>query len=310
MKRLWRSLYLAALAGLLLSCGKGEERPLTILAPVESRTLDPHFATSTIELSALMNVFDALVVRRDDMTLGPGLAERWEVDDTRRAWTFHLRRGVRFSNGEPFEAESVRFTFGRMVNAKLQPSITVPRRIALDRVEIVDTHTVRIHTLRPVATLPTWLTNVFMLPPRYYGEKPPGEVRRKPVGSGPYELTGWPRGGDIRLKAREEWWRGRPGVRSAIWRTVPKASDRVAALEAGKADIITTISPHQGLVAARGRGNQMKAIQGGRRIYIGIRQNFDPFKDKRVRLAMNYAVDFARSPGGSSTATESGWPPS
>ena len=70
--------------------------------------------------------------------LGPGLAERWEVDDSKKVWTFHLRKGVKFSNGEPFDARSVKFTLERIRNPKIKARTTIVRRMALDRVEIVD----------------------------------------------------------------------------------------------------------------------------------------------------------------------------
>ncbi len=172
------------LALALAACGREakEDRPLTILLSVEANTLDPHYATSTIEWSILMNMFDSLVHRRDDMTLAPALAERWEVDETKKVWTFHLRKGVKFHNGEPFDSESVRYTFERMRDEKLKPRITVHRRIFLDKVETTDSHTVKIHTRRPVATLPVWMVNALMLPPAHYASTPPKELLRKPVG--------------------------------------------------------------------------------------------------------------------------------
>jgi peptide/nickel transport system substrate-binding protein len=260
---------------------------------VEANSLDPHFASSTLEWSLLMNIFDSLIVRRDDMTLGPGLAERWEVDDSKKVWTFSLRKGVKFSNGEPFDARSVKFTFERMLDKKLKPRTTVPRRIALDRVEIVDDHTVRIHTKRPVATLPIWLVNSFMLPPKHYSETPAKEISRKPVGTGPFKLAKWVKDDFIRMEAHEGWWKGSPKLKAAVWRPVPEASARIAELEAGTADIIANISPDQGAMFGREeRGNQLKAIHGGRRIYIGIRQDKSVFADQKVRQAMNYAVNF------------------
>ena len=293
-KRFLSAALLAVSLLVLQSCGGDKaDRPLTILVTVEARTFDPHFASSTVEWSFLMNIFDGLVVRRDDMTLGPGLAERWKVDDSKKVWTFHLRKGVKFTNGEPFNARSVEFTFERMRDKKLKTRTTVPRRIALDRVEIVDDHTVRIHTKRPVATLPIWLVNSFMLPPGHYTETSPKEVSRKPVGTGPYKLVKWVKDDFIEMEANEEWWGGKAKIKKVLWRPVPEASARIAELEAGAADIISSISPDQGAMFAREeRGNQLKAIHGGRRIYLGIRQSFEVFKDKRVRQAINYAVNF------------------
>ncbi|MCH7573330.1 MAG: hypothetical protein IH891_10480 [Planctomycetes bacterium] len=240
-----------------------------------------------------MNVFDALVVRQDDMTLGPGLAERWEIDDSKMVWTFYLRKGVKFTNGEPFDARSVKFTLERIRDPKIKARTTIVRRMALDRVEIVDDYTVKIHTKHPVATLPIWLVNGFMLAPKYYSETPLKEVLRKPVGTGPYKMVKWVKDDFVLMEANENWWKGTPGIKTVKWRPVPEASSRIAELESGTADIITNISPDQGAMFAREeRGNQVKAIHGGRRIYIGIRQSYEPFKDKRVRQAINYAVDF------------------
>ncbi len=293
-KRSWAGIFLSVFLAVLQSCGgENENRPFVILIPVEANTLDPHFASSTLEWSLLMNIFDSLVTRRDDMTLGPALAERWEVDDSKKVWTFYLRKGVKFSNDEPFDARSVKFTFERMRDKKLRPRTTVPRRIALDRVEVVDNYTVRIHTTRPVATLPIWLVNSFMLPPKHYTDTPAGEISRKPIGTGPFKLAKWVKDDFIRMEANDNWWKGKTGLKVVVWRPVPEASARIAELEAGAADIIVNISPDQGAMFSREeRGNQLKAIHGGRRIYIGIRQDRSVFADKRIRQAMNYAVDF------------------
>ena len=278
----------------LAACGReAKDRPLTVLLSVEANTLDPHFATSTIEWSVLMNLFDPLIQRRDDMTLGPALAERWEVDETKRVWTLHLRKGVKFHNGEPFDAESVRYTFERMRDAKLKPRITVARRISLDKVEKADAHTVRIHTKRPVANLPVWMVNAFMLPPKYYSSASPKELLRKPVGTGPYRLLKWIKDDRIEMAANPDWWRGGPKIARAVWRPVPEASARIAELETGGADIIMNISPDQAKTMAASRDAlQFKGVQGGRRVYIGIRTDHGALGDERVRRALNYAVDF------------------
>ena len=278
----------------LAACGReAKEGPFTVLLSVEANTLDPHFATATIEWSILMNMFDPLIERRGDMTLGPALAERWEVDETKKVWTFHLRKGVKFHNGEPFDAESVRYTFERMRDKKLKPRITIYRRIFLDKVEKVDSHTVKIHTKRPVATLPVWMVNAFMLPPTYYSSTSPKELLKKPVGTGPYKLVKWVKDDHIEMAVNEGWWRGAPVIKKAIWRSVAEASARIAELETGGADIIMNISPDQSkTILAREEGLQLKGIRGGRRIYLGIRTDHGVLGDVRVRRALNLAIDF------------------
>ncbi len=278
----------------LTACGREAKKgPFTVILSVEANTLDPHFATATIEWSILMNMFDPLIERRGDMTLGPALAERWEVDETKKVWTFHLRKGVKFHNGEPFDAESVRYTFDRMRDKKLKPRITVYRRIFLDRIEKVDSHTVKIHTKRPVATLPVWMVNAFMLPPRYYSSTPPKELLKKPVGTGPYKLVKWIKDDRIEMAANKGWWRGKPAIKKVFWRPVAEASARIAELETGGADIIMNISPDQSkTILARGEGLQLKGTRGGRRIYLGIRTDHGVLGDVRIRRALNHAIDF------------------
>ncbi|MFC1492230.1 ABC transporter substrate-binding protein [Nitrospinota bacterium] len=292
--RIWTGVFLAFLFLVLQSCGERKgDLPFTILIPVEANTLDPHFASSTIEWSILMNIFDSLITRRDDMRLEPALAERWEIDDSKKVWTFFLRKGVKFTNGEPFDARSVKFTFDRMRDEKLRPRTTVPRRIALDRVEIVDDYTVRIHTIRPVATLPIWLVNAFMLPPRHYATQSSKEVSHRPIGTGPYKLKKWVKDDFIRMEANADWWKGAPKIKAAIWRPVPESSARLAELETKAADIIMNVIPDQiRILEKRKRGMRIKGVAGGRRIYIGIRSDYGVFSDRRVRQALNYAVNF------------------
>ena len=278
----------------LAACGREAKKgPFTVLLSVEANTLDPHFATATIEWSILMNMFDPLIERRDDMRLAPALAERWEVDKTKKVWTFHLRKGVKFHNGEPFDSESVRYTFERMRDKKLKPRITVYRRIFLDRIEKVDSHTVKIHTRRPVATLPVWMVNAFMLPPKYYSSTSPKELLKKPVGTGPYKLVKWIKDDRIEMEANKGWWRGEPAINEVVWRPVSEASARIGELETGGADVIVNISPDQSkTILAREEGLQLKGARGGRRIYLGIRTDHGVLGDARVRRALNHAVDF------------------
>src|SRR3989338_3490119 len=287
-KRFLPAALLALGAAVALSgCGaKSGERPLTILISVEENTLDPHLATSTIPSTILMNVLEPLVARADDMRVTPALAERWEVDASRKVWTFHLRKGVKFTNGEPLDARAVRYTFERMRDKKLRPRSTVPGRIALDRVEEVDAHTVRLHTRTPIAIVPVWLVNAFILPPKHYSATPPKEVLSQPVGTGPYKLTEWVKDSHIRMEANGDWWGGKPKIPTVVWRPVPEASARLAERETGGADLITNITGDQAKVLdGKKPGFQSFNVQGGRRIYIGIRTDWGPFGDKRVRQA-------------------------
>ncbi|MFQ5894400.1 MAG: ABC transporter substrate-binding protein [Nitrospinota bacterium] len=280
----------------LVGCGGGDSgagRPVVILLGVDANKLDPHFITSTVELGLVQNVFDALLFRNDRMELEPALATSWEVDETGTVWTFRLRKGVKFHNGEALDAHAVKATFDRMLDKELRPTTTLPRRIKLKRAEVADEHTVRILTRGPVPSMLAWMAAAWILPPRYYREHSRREVSRKPVGSGPYRLVEWVKDDHITMEANEAYWKGPPAVRKVIWRPVPEGGARMAELETGGADIIVNVSPDQMEILRRSPDVRVETIQGGRRVFIGIRTDKYPFGDRRVRQALNYAVDFA-----------------
>lgn len=272
--------------------GASSPKPVAVLIGVDANKLDPQFYTSGIELSLLLNIFDSLVFRNWKMEIEPALATSWSVSEDRLAWTFRLRKGVKFQNGEPFNARAVKFTFDRMLDPKVGATLTVPKRISLKRTEILDDYTVRIHTKQPVPNMLPWLVNAYILPPGHYSRLSPRQVTRRPVGTGPYRLARWMKDDHIRMEAFEGYWRGAPEVKTVIWRPVPEASARVAELETGGADIIVNVPPEQADIIRRAEGARLAAIQGGRRVHLGIRCDRWPFGDKRVRQALNYAVNF------------------
>ncbi len=280
--------------GISPGCGllSREERPVTVLVGVGANKLDPQFYSSTVELSLIQNIFDALLFRNDEMELEPALARSWKVSPDGRTWTFFLRRGVSFHNGEPFNAGAVKFTFERMMDERVGATATIARRIELERVEVVDEFTVKLHTRRAVATTLTYLANAFILEPKHYTSFTPRRTSRRPVGTGPYRLKEWIKDDYLLLEAFKDYWRGEPQLKKVLFRPVPEGSSRVAELETGGADIIVNVPLDLAPVIQKARGARLMAVQGGRRIFIGIRSDVEPFGDRRVRQALNYAVNF------------------
>ncbi|MFQ6110959.1 MAG: ABC transporter substrate-binding protein [Nitrospinota bacterium] len=285
---------LAASLGMNSGCGLLSQREgeVAVLIGVDANKLDPQFYSSTVELSLIQNIFDALLFRNDKMGLDPALARSWKVSPDGRTWTFFLRRGVRFHNGEPFNARAVKFTFERMMDEEVGATTTIARRIELERVEVVDEFTVRLHTRRPVATTLTYLANAFILEPKHYTSFTPRRTSRRPVGTGPYRLKEWIKDDHLILEAFKDYWRGEPKLKKVLVRPVPEGSSRVAELETGGADIIVNVPLDLAPDVQKAEGARLMAVQGGRRIFIGIRSDVEPFGDRRVRQALNYAVNF------------------
>src|SRR5215510_13658325 len=270
---------------------------------VDPTTLDPMNHQEAPATVLANNLFDGLLERDQDLNIVPLLAESYQsVSPT--IWELKLRRGIRFQNGEPFDAESVKFSLGRLIDPKLKlrgASAFTP----LTQVEIVDPYTVRVHSKAGWPLLPAVLTTgqAAMLPPRYYREKDMAYLQKNPVGSGPFKLVRWVKDDRIELEANDQYWRGAPRIKRLVFKPIPDDAVRVAALQNGEVDVAVNIPPHLANVIANHPKLFLSTAASTRTIQlIYYTHQYDanhklvgpyagPTADRRVRLAMNQAVD-------------------
>jgi peptide/nickel transport system substrate-binding protein len=202
------------------------------------------------------------------------------------------------------DAEAVKFSLERLVDPKLKLRGATPYA-PLSHVEIVDPLTVRIHTKAPWPILDTLMsgTGSAILPPKYYRDKDPAYVAKNPVGSGPFKFVRWVKDDRIELEANGQYWRGAPKVKKLVFRPIPDDAVRVAALQNGEIDIAVNIPPHLTSIIANHPRLFLSTAPSVRTIQIlYYTHQFDaqhklvgafpgPVADKRVRQAMNHAVD-------------------
>jgi peptide/nickel transport system substrate-binding protein len=269
-----------------------EIEPVVVLQGVEATTLDPHFISNTPQMSILFHVFDTLT--KVDIETGevlPSMAESWElIDDT--TWRFKLREDITFHNGEPFNAEVVKYNMDRLVD----PEVNAYKWFFVgdadfESCEVVDEYTVDIHTASPSAVVADALHYTLIVPKEYYSTTPLEELASKPVGSGPYQITEWVPDDHMRLERWDDYWGEAPPIETVVFRPVPELSTRISELVTGGADIIVNVAPDQTGQIEDCEFCQVMGNSGGRDIYIMIDLRFKPFDDQRVRQAMNYAVD-------------------
>src|SRR5690606_22272603 len=137
--------------GAIAAPGGASAQTLVVGQDADAVTLDPHAGNDVHSLRVMRQIYDTLVVQREDLELVPGLAESWEpVDDV--AWEFRLRQGVSFHNGEPFTAHDVKFTFDRLRDPGTRSASAYILGM-VEEVEAVDDYTVRIRTQAPFAPL-------------------------------------------------------------------------------------------------------------------------------------------------------------
>ena len=291
---------MVALLGILLASG-GAAAPApdtaVILQGADIVTLEPMYSQSLPDQNAIIHIFETLTRFGDDLTLLPGLAESWRLRDS-RTWEFRLTPGRRFQNGEPLNAEAVRWTLMRgkeFFDKKLGDVQYAYNLLDLDTVEAVDDVTVRIRTKSASPILPLHMAHsqTAPMPPRYTAQTPVNTLQRRPFGSGPYRVIEFVPNERVMLEAWSEHPQ-RPQIRRLLFRPVPEDATRLAELAAGNADIIVNVPPDLIPQVERNRAARVESVPGLRRIFIGLRQDRHPaLRDKRVRQAFNYAFDCA-----------------
>ena len=290
MKRLW--LWMVVLSLLLLPAGvKAAPKGKVVLGMAGSlTTFDPHTFSSLPISMHHPNVFETLLARAPDGSMTNQLAESYKMVSP-KVWEFKIRKGVKFSNGDPLNAEAVKFSFERILDPKMK-SRQYRYFKSIASVEAVDANTVRIHTKKPDPMLPPFLAIYgFIVPPKYYKKHDKKHLSRNPVGSGPFVLKKWRKGQEVVYEANPSAWR-KPRVKTAVVKFIPESTTRVSALISGDVDVIDNLPPGlSGRVNAGGK-TRVIAKQSPRTNYIlMVIKEGAPWMDVRVRRAMNLAIN-------------------
>ncbi len=283
-----------------------QEAEVIVLQQGEPSTLDWHMHCDLNAHEIDRQLFDTLLRRdRETMEVVGNLAESYEVLDP-TTWQFKLRQGVSFHNGEPFNAEAVKFSIERFLN----PDQGAPGRAnvkLIDHVDIIDDYTVNIVTSEPFPLLPVWMCpamcgTVAMVPPQYIQEKGDDYFATNPVGTGPFKFVEWVPDEYVKLEANEDYFQGPPAIKTLMIRPVVEPATRVAAIMAGEAHLVAGITAEDvAKIEGSGVATVKSAPAGSWIVNIKLSNLTSesprgkwldgPWQDVRVRQAMNYAVD-------------------
>jgi peptide/nickel transport system substrate-binding protein len=237
---------------------------------------------------AINHVYETLVVRDERMQSAAGLAERWAQSSPTTLRLF-LRKGVKFHNGEPFDAQSVKYTIDSVL-APGSRSVWRSQIQAIKEVAIVDPHTVDVKTERPYRPLVRMIANVPIVPARAaqdLGDK----LATTPIGTGPFLHGEYVSGDHWTVRANPAYWGPKPRIQELTWRYVRDDGARVAALLAGDVDVINNVPPDQIARLKASERVTVESVVSTFIIHVGMRTDRPPFSDRRVRQALNYAVN-------------------
>jgi len=264
----------------------------------EPRGLDPHVVTSLNDFRVLESLCEGLVRFADgSLEIEPALARSWSVSDDGLVYRFALRRGVRFHDGTPFDAEAVRFNLERMLREDHPHHDTGPFPLAfffesIAEIRTPEPHTVELHLSEPFAPL---LANLayptgFLVSPaavRAQGR----DFRRAPVCTGPFRFVTWEGRRRIVVERNDDYWDGPPRLRRVIFRPLTDPQARVTELVAGGVDLLVEVSPDAVAPLEASERFRIHRTQGPHLWFLILNNRHGPFSDRRLRLAANLAID-------------------
>jgi peptide/nickel transport system substrate-binding protein len=258
--------------------------------------LDPHVTSQSVSHFIMLNVFDPLVSLRADGQIFPGLADSWTSSPDGLVWTFKLKQGVKFHDGTPLNAEAVKFSFDRMVDPETKSrQAGVALRGFYDRSEVVDANTVRIFLKKPKASFLTVISQAFFAPVSPKAVREMGaEFGRHPVGTGPFKFVEQVVGSHIKLAAVDNHWRtGTSKYKTVNFRLVPEETTRIALLRRAEVDVADVSRERVKELEKEGFPIHLRKEEAIIHMWwvLGPDGRVGPTKDKRVREALNVAID-------------------
>jgi peptide/nickel transport system substrate-binding protein len=310
LKFLMRTTALAAVLAFTITAV--DARPIKWARSGDALTLDPHSQNEGPTSNILHQMYEPLLQRAIDGSLRPLLATSWKITDDPSIWEFKIREGVKFHGGEGLAAEDVAYS----INRAMQPNSGMRGLLgSIDTVSAVNPTTVHIKTKGPNPLLPSYLTNIMIMSKAWtekvgagtvqdFKEKKDSPATRNANGTGAYTLVS--REQDVRtvMKKNDGYWDKsvKHGITEITYLTIKSDATRVAALLSGEVDLVQDMPVQDIERLEKTPGMRVTLGPENRSIFLGFNvapapiassdvKDKNPFSDKRVRKAINIAVD-------------------
>lgn len=265
---------------------------LVMLRAEQLRTLLPSQPTDNASIWVIEEVFDTLLLPKADGTgVVPDLATSWTQSSNGLEWTFHLRHGVTFTNGQPLTSKDVKFSIEQTAKPS-SPFSFIDASIA--KIATPDPYTVVITTKKPFAPLPSDMA-IFansIVPYNYAGMKP-ADFAKHPIGSGPFMLKSWTPGVEATFDRNPHYWRkGLPYLNSITFKTVADSNTRANEVQGGQAQI-DEFPAYSSISALQNSGGSVKVgtFPSSRVDFLSINNTKKPFDNVDVRRAIASAIN-------------------
>ena len=263
---------------------------LVVCQPAEPPGLDPTANTAAaIDRVVFSNIYEGLIKVNSNGDFIPGLATSWDVSADGLTYTFQLRKGVKFHNGESFDASVAKWNLERAMGEKtVNPHPEYFRGI--NKIEMPDSHTLILVLAKVDALFIAHMAegDAVMLPMAGYKN-----AKSQPIGTGPFKLTKWVRGDRVEMVRYDGYWNSElPYLDKVTFKFIGDAGAQLAALKAGDVDVIGYIAaPETAMMLAKDKRFKVYAGTSTGKVIMSINNKAKPFDNKKVRQAMAYAID-------------------
>lgn len=281
---------------------------LTVASSAPVTSIDPHYHTLSPNESLDSQIYERLVERDAHGNMVPGLAASWHLRDD-RTWEFKLRTAT-FHDGTPFTAQDVAYTVARVPRVKNSPASFSAYTQGIASTEVIDDHTILLHTAAPYPLLPSDLTQVFIIP-HTLGPDPATEdfnSGKNAIGTGPFRFVSYRPGDRIEMDRYDGYWGPKPQWAHVNYRIIPNDASRTASLLAGDTDIIEFVPPTDLPKLRTDPRVTLAEVISNRAIYLWLDHSHtgpapgisgpngealeaNPLKDLRVRQALSLAIN-------------------
>ncbi|MDC9818549.1 ABC transporter substrate-binding protein [Pectobacterium polonicum] len=287
-KKLTRLLLASAIGTALLTASVSTyAETANIVLNTTVNTFDPHMTASVgSDLSVLSHIYPALLLRGPDRQLHPELATSWKaVNET--TWRFTLVSGAKFSNGEPLDAEAVKWNLDRVRDPKVNARIKAWFSQVAD-VKVISPTELDVITASPYPSLADQISMFLLLPPKWASSHNPAT---ETLSGGRYSLVENVPGDHITLKENATYFGQKPAFDTVVFRIIPEPASRIAALLAGEVSLITAIPTSEVERVNKSGKAEAGSLPSMRSVMIKFNTEKAPLDNKAVRQALNYAID-------------------
>ena len=257
-------------------------------------TLDPFNPTNgNGDIFADTLIYQGLVMPdpKGSQALVPAVADSYSVSPDGRTYTFHLRPGIKFSNGQPVTVQDIKYSLDSWANPKVDPAAVLSS--GYQATQIVNSQTVRVQLTQPTPGLIDNMSifNAFIIPKNLV-ESQGNAFWDHPVGTGPFNVTSWVKGSSITFGANMYYWQpGLPYLNSVKYLYAENDNTRILDLRSGQAPIADGIPYNQISSLKSAAGIQLQAAKVPYWVGLWLNHQYGPFQDLNVRKAMEYVLD-------------------